>query len=323
MRQLASLTVCALLLANTANAASLCDDLARPIQQGKLNDSESGHPLTKRLAKAEPGLITLNEERFKRSVPKPFPMPEHTDSASYQPFGDSGVVAIKSVSGTAHCESWEFYERKGKRTVNFPHPPGFSSGEGDLCWTSYAQVGAIHGTPILFEESDEDYAQSLTLFPLHGRKWGPRCGINVEFASTLRIDNAYCKSGTCPANLSGKALKIAQSYNSKSAQPDQITGPDAAKIQSLSSAVQLKILPRFGIDSTNPYIEFSGSQAFALSLDGKPSLAVVGGGLFGWRDYSGVLVAFWQVAGDQLVPLAGFQIEKTNQTVKKISVTSP
>jgi hypothetical protein len=323
MRHFANLLAASLLVAaGTAKAASPCNELAQTVRQGTLKTGDSERSLADRLAQSSPALMTVNEKRYRKTVPRPFPIPEDGANASYEPLGDSGVVAISSVSGSMHCQNYKFYQRKGAKALGFPAPKGFAGDETDLCWTSYAMAGTFRGVPMMLREDDADYKSTLTLFPLAGKKWGPTCSIAVEFAPTLQIDNGYCKSGTCPAPLSDKAMQIARHYNDKSPQPDRMTGQAADQILARSSGAKdkLKILPEFEIVTSNPYTEFSESQTFALLLDGKPSLAVVGGGLFGWRDYSGVLVSFWQDSTDGLVPLAGFQIEKTNKSVKTISV---
>ena len=314
-----------ILLATPAGAADLCEDVAAPIRQGKLDViNRKGWSLNGSLldglAGVRPQLIKLNRDEVNDTVPAPFPRPQGT-GVIYEPLGGSGIVAIGSVGGAMHCQNFKFFERKGKGVASFP-APAMLPDHHELCWNEWGRTGTVSGIPVNFVENEaQKYRRSISFTPLQDRKWGKQCRITVTYRPDLRISASSCKAGTCPSQLGDLATQIARRYENKLAQPVEIRGAEAKVIRELLEDSD-RILPSFRDDFSNGYLTFGkDSRMIPLKLNGRLSIAMVGSGWWGWRNYPGLLVGFWQVEKDQLVPVAGFQIGYAQNKVTRVSVS--
>jgi hypothetical protein len=99
-------------------------------------------------------------------------------------------------------------------------------------------------------------------------------------------------------------------------------GADVDSFASLTGLAQsmlpdLAHLPTF--DANPLYTMIDKANLVPIVVDGETQLGIIGGGLFGSRDYPGYLVAIWRKASQSLEPIGGFQIEE--QCGKVVSVS--
>ena len=328
--------------AHCGSSDELCRGLATRILAGEANGKTEPswqQSILERLSQHSNRVVTIDKPRISSlgaalKELKATPALAETANNAFGPsvdswttftgrLGESGSGVLKQIAGTGHCENALYFDYKKNGAVSIPDPPNISKG---ACWDDVVIAGQIMSTPAIMEE-EPGVAGSIriTVQPWKNHAWTRACRIEVKFSQMLFTDGAFCRDSIACSAMEETARRLVQRYKTiapsnggKSVQASSDLTPTDAQL--LHGNNEIRELPEFGMTTSNPYSSIENAIAFPVRVAGKPAIGVVGGGSFGWRTYSGYLVAIWSVGDGGLTPLAGFQLQLRDGRVDTLSV---
>lgn len=299
--------------AQAAGPSDLCEPIIQHLRRGEAHRS-SGDTVLAALGKS--GGLKLGETRMigadelRRLKPTAalearFPRAGELVTLSWLEPGRVGM--IDDVQGTLRCSNLTFFRVEQGRARRIAPPRSLRVRGTHLCWTNGVRTGSVEGRPALLEEDSEGapWTVELQVFPWIGDAWGKPCRLQARFAAELVMDTRHCTAGAVCGDLESEALRLARRREHH--QPMAPADPRFATLAAKSTA--LEELP--AQDGTIAYGHFADPQLTTPRTGGADTVAVVGGGDIGWREYPGHIVAFWRETADGgLTPLAGYQIAR-------------
>jgi hypothetical protein len=253
----------------------------------------------------------------------------------------SNLYAASTSKGTLHCQTYAFARARpgGPVTVvDGPSGPVLGGEAGDLCWTRTANFGRVLGQPAFIEHGANDQAtddEDLRITPWADGRWSPACTLKLRFWPVFTISQRHCGDSTVCAVADKDVLAIASAYyqfrqSERDSTDFQYSGAVSGKVppdieralQMLGPDSEALELPTFSAkaDSAETAVfSYSGLSYFPLTLNGRTYVAAIGHEGVGWRESATTLFAIYTVKGDDLVPEAGYAIDRTIGGLKAAS----
>jgi hypothetical protein len=247
------------------------------------------------------------------------------------------VWRASEVSGTAHCESEQFFFVQpdgGLKAIDTP------AVFGDLCWSSYRQIGRIGGQVALIE-------QEIRKHPLLGvdveiTPWRNServtCQVAIRFNDAFQLTERFCDDQSVCLAAEPFAPKLAEAFAraDNGATLASIAPPPPEQAQALATRLvkaQEKFdspgagfteLTTFGVAPRTKYPTYAGSpQVTLIELAGQTLIARVGIGGIGWRELGDYLITLYRGDGDRLDPIASFVVERRNTGLRSVTTSVP
>ena len=237
-----------------------------------------------------------------------------------QRFGQSALYVAIAEEGTASCQSFVFFTAAGRQADLTDAPPIVRDRpEGDLICSGfgrYALAGDVGRQPALFVEDGRDRHDDINITPWRDGRWQQACTIGVDFSARFAVKLRSCKELDC--TRTGEQVRTLVTQYDKD--PKGFARNAAAEERFKSSLSGPSELPSFGQPVDTPLTFGEESDVLRVSFDGKDYIARVGHGAIGWRRYPDYLFVLYRVAGDELDPIAAFQIAKTRGAPTKVVV---
>lgn len=248
------------------------------------------------------------------------------------------LVHLYSVQGTARCQSSLFVEldRMG-RWRQLPRPPVLD-GDAHPCWTRAGSLAELMGRPVFLVHGGESQLSDDELYQVSvwdGAQWGRACSLHVAFRKSYRLDGmscrgtqAFCERAAAAGLSLGERYDRSRAHAGRFEPPEPAHRPDTATLAALAG-VNLMSPPEFPAaearQSTADVFTagFSNAdlQRFALQLDGRWFVALLGHAGVGWRESNVTLLGLYNAAADgRLEPLAGFRVQRERAGLRSISV---
>jgi hypothetical protein len=234
--------------------------------------------------------------------------------------GQIGMISV--IGGTANCQIVKFFGIANQQAQTIKPPTGFSV-DGEACWGDSLGARQIKDTPYLIEDQDIGKTNPHTLTIVHWQNgWGENCKITITQSVEFSVEGRSCADEVnCDAlqKIAVEQAKLREKNSNQ--QSDNTTDTNFDKNETL---------PEFTENAYggNPYTEMEDEKKFAVP--GFPNMVgVIGTGHFGWRNYDGWLVSFWDSARwdsekswnlTSRLPYAGFQIARQNGNIEGIII---
>lgn len=251
------------------------------------------------------------------------------------PLAGGALYLASMTAGTLDCQQLQFVQvAPGGALVLADAPPTY----GDLCWTSWAEIGRPLGAPALVEIESYDSAgptqQKLEITPWTSKGWGEACRLTLTYQPAFTLTERFCGDAAVCAAVAPMAADIARRY-SRQGNPARFRiqpPPDKAGAAAFApfaggpdGAPATPKFPTFGAKPATQLAEYSYSNVtlFPLTLSGATYVAAIGYGGVGWRDIGDMLLAIYAPQGDQLKPLAGFVVVRSVVGLESVDIGWP
>ncbi len=235
-------------------------------------------------------------------------------------FGQSGLQVAIAEEGTADCQNFVFFiSSGGKADVTEAPPIVRDRPEGDMICSGfgrYAFPGEMGRQPVLFLEDGRDLHDDIVVTPWRDGSWQRACTIGVDFGAEFAVKLKSCKDLDCP-KAAEQARGLIVQYDKDPKVFAQAAAADEKFKLALSGPSEL---PSFGEPVNSPLNFGEESDVLRVTFDGRAYVARVGHGAIGWRRYPDYLFVLYRVTGNDLEPVAGFQIAKTRSRPTRVIV---
>ncbi|MCA0304059.1 MAG: hypothetical protein LCH95_16770 [Proteobacteria bacterium] len=232
-------------------------------------------------------------------------------------FGRSSQYLGRTSEGTAHCQSFTFFEaRPGGPSRLLKGPEGVGLGEdAAFCFGSEGHAGEIDGVPAFIVQRDDQDAVELSVVPWRDLQWQKTCRVTLSFDNAFAATERFCKGVDCE-QMAEQAQGLAKELDESLRQ-----GPGLPDLSRLSAQARLdKRIPTFGEEPKSNdhavYAEFQGDALFVpIVVADTMYLARIGRAGFAWRRSPNYLFAAYRMTGDHLEPVAGIYVDRVGSTL--------
>jgi hypothetical protein len=250
---------------------------------------------------------------------------------------DGPVWRAVQVAGTAHCENERFFSVRPDGGLSAIDTPAIF---GDLCWSSYRQVGRVGGRPALIEQEVREHpllGVDVEITPWTSSERAT-CQVAIRFNDAFHVTERFCKDQSVCLAAEPLALKMAEALarSSDGTMLATIAPPPPQQAQAVSTRlVKAKEsfesdrlgyteLPTFGAKPRTKYPTYAGSpQLTPIALAGQTLIARVGIGGIGWRELGDYLITLYTGDGDDLDPIASFVVARQNTGLRTVTTSVP
>jgi hypothetical protein len=250
---------------------------------------------------------------------------------------DGPVWRSVQVAGTAHCQTERFFSVRPDGGLSAIDTPAVF---GDLCWSSYRQVGRVGGRPALIEQEIREHpllGVDVEITPWTSSE-RTTCQVAIRFNDAFHVTERFCKDRSVCLAAEPLAPKLAEAlarFNDGTTLA-AIAPPPSQQAQALSTRlVNAKEgfesgrlgnaeLPTYGAKPRTKYPTYAGSpQVTLIALAGQTLIARVGIGGIGWRELGDYLITLYSGDGDGLAPVASFVVERQNTGLRSVTTSVP
>lgn len=280
-------------------------------------------------------------EVYTKAAPLLFP---ETREADDRPVLDiqhveGGPWRAVALQGTAHCTFERFFTRNSDDTLSSIATP---EAYGNLCWSSWRDVGIIAGKPALIEQEEQDHplmGLDVEITPWSAAEWTKACRVSIRFNDAFRVAEQFCSDhqAVC-SSAQSLAPKLAQALarvvDGKTlgdvSPPTPVEAKDFdARLASAKKAFETHdpgdaVLPTFGANPRTEFPYYGSTDAVVLvDVDGKTYIARVGIGALGWRDIGDYLVAIYSDDQNGLNPVASYVVQRRVSGLQSVETSVP
>jgi hypothetical protein len=212
---------------------------------------------------------------------------------------------------------------------------------GNLCWSSWRDIGIVAGKPALIEQEEQDHplmGLDVEITPWSAAEWTKACRVSIRFNDAFRVAEQFCSDQAVCSSAQSLAPKLAQALarvvDGKTlgdvSPPTPVEEKDFdARLASAKKAFETHdpddaVLPTFG---AKPRTEFpyygSADAAVLVDVGGKTYIARVGIGALGWRDIGDYLVAIYSDDQNGLNPVASYVVQRRVTGLQSVETSVP
>lgn len=317
----------ALLLAETgiAQAApSLCEGLAQTLSRTPAAASQqAADPLKQRLALATAQPLALAAAELSESVAVEL-LPEVSPAElALERLPGQALLHLYTYQGTAGCQLSRFALPEGAGRWRLVAGPALLDERSSPCGTLSGSLARLDGQPVFVVHGRERQTEEAEVYRLaawEGAQWGPSCSLHLRYPLRYRLESAHCAAAPAICRRAqALALSLGERYDRARASGARFEPPRAARapaaLKAALSRLDLTVPPAFpgaeraAADAFTAGYANADLQAFALSMDGRWFLALLGHAGVGWRESAQTLLGLYvpDPAG-QLLPVAGYRV---------------
>jgi hypothetical protein len=237
-------------------------------------------------------------------------------------FGRSSLHLAQVVSGTAHCQSFTFFDASSTGAAHaIVDPPVVQNAEPfSFCYKMTAYAGEVAGVPAFIVETDRDNTVELSFTPWRDGAWQRQCTVVIRFSDVFEVTDRFCQGVNCD-EMADRALSLLKKVDQNPQAAEDAGGQDG-KFKALKELADqdpqdVQSFPTFGGSIHGSYyginqVEFGPeSVILPVVVAGETYLARLGHFAIGWKATPDYLFAAYKRLGNGFEPVAGFYISKT------------
>jgi hypothetical protein len=339
--------------------ASICDGIPAQIRgssavlSGRVDPwsklSKGDHPLIEMADQSEMHFVGFGNSIDKAQFVKEFVTKFNASEALQKAFAElleagnvevlslagSDIHIAESTGGTAHCESFMFFQTaRGRQSQLLPDLPAKGDHDGDnLICSSYGGNGylaRVGGVESFLETYSGDNKYSMRVVPMRDGRWTNACAVEVVFNTKYNVSNAFAP-GNGPLterDLKTLAPQIVATRELVTDAQSFVFGPalsddqksDAQTMVALASKMRREPFPAFGSEKSLEAgaDSMASGDSFPMVIKGQVYLLRLGEGQLGCCTFPGPLLIFYRLKDGQLDSVGSAIVEKVRGTLQSV-----